>query len=65
MELFGEGDNFEGVFNFEPEDVPKQTNKEKKNTKKKNKVDYVKTMEAALAAPFICKNHEGVHMKIR
>lgn len=44
MELFEEGNNFEDVFNFEPEDAPKQAKKEKKNAKKKNKVDYVKTM---------------------
>lgn len=44
MELFGEENNFEDVFNFGPEDVPKITNKEKKSPKKKNKVDYVKTM---------------------
>jgi hypothetical protein len=36
-----------------------------KAKKKNTKADYATQMENATKTPFICKNHEGVHMKIR
>lgn len=65
MELFGEGNEIEYIFNVESDKVVAQKEKPAKTKKKNTKVDYVTQMELAPATPFICKNHEGVHLKIR
>jgi hypothetical protein len=58
----------ETIFNEAPQgaiQANSQGNKTHNKPKKKNKTDYMAYMEKAPITPFICKNHEAVHLRIR